>query len=85
MRLVRERQDHAGPRLYVASSTGIPLLCSECRWQGSRLPKVSCKRCGSPDVNETPVDGLNIRDLGDAQENPETAAWGYVDKSVFRC
>lgn len=66
-------------------STDIPLLCADCGWRGRRTPKVSCPRCGSPDVDETVVDSWAYEDLEESRDNPESAAWGYVDKSVFRC
>ena len=66
-------------------SADIPLLCLDCGWRGRRTPKISCPRCGSPDVHETAVDGWAYEDLEENGENPEGAAWGYVDKTVFRC
>jgi predicted RNA-binding Zn-ribbon protein involved in translation (DUF1610 family) len=68
------------------SSQCIPMLCLDCGWRGSRTPTQSCPRCGSTDLNRTPIQGAwAYEDLEDARENPETTAWGYVDKTVFRC
>jgi ribosomal protein L37E len=66
-------------------SQDIPLLCRDCGWRGFRTPRQSCRRCGSGDVDESPIESWAYADLEDARENPETADWGYVDKTVFRC
>ena len=66
-------------------SADIPLLCSDCGWRGRRTPKISCPRCGSLDVDETAVDSWAYADLEESRENPESAVWGYVEKTAFRC
>jgi hypothetical protein len=63
----------------------IPMLCLDCGWRGKRTPKVSCPKCGSPDVDDVAVDGWAYDDLDEFRDDPETAAWGYVGKTVFRC
>ncbi len=73
-------RDPDGPR-----ASDIPLLCLDCGWRGQRTPVLSCSRCGSPDVEQVGVDGWAFGDLEDARDNPETAEWGYVDKTMFRC
>jgi hypothetical protein len=69
----------------AAQSVDIPLLCLDCGWRGRRTPEVSCPRCGSTDVDETPIDGWAYADTEEAREEPKTAAWGYVDKTRFKC
>lgn len=66
-------------------STDIPLLCLDCGWRGRRTPGVSCPRCGSRDHDETPIDGWTYADRDEARERPESAEWGYVDKTLYRC
>lgn len=66
-------------------SEEIPLLCLECGWRGTRTPRVSCPRCASTEISETPVDGWAYADLEEARESPATAEWGYVDKADFKC
>ena len=66
-------------------SQDIPLICLDCGWRGRRTPIHACPRCGSPDVDQTGVDGWAYEDLDDARDDPAAASWGYVDKTVFRC
>lgn len=67
------------------SSHDIPLVCLDCGWRGRRTPTQSCPRCGSTDVDQTAIDGWAFADNEEAFENPDNAAWGYVDKTVSRC
>ena len=69
----------------VSTMGAIPLLCQSCGWRGSRTPIPSCRRCGSTEVDATPIDGWAYADLDEYREKPESAEWGYVDKTVFRC
>ena len=66
-------------------SSDIPLLCLDCGWRGRRTPVPSCGHCGSADLDQSGVDGWAYEDLEDARDHPDTAAWGYVDKTVFTC
>ena len=61
------------------------MLCLACGWRGTRTPMVSCPRCGSGEVEDTPVDGWAYEDLEELQEDPSGAAWGYVEKTNYRC
>jgi hypothetical protein len=64
----------------------IPLLCLDCGWKGLRTPTVSCSRCGSTDIDETPVEGAwAYEDNEEAADDPAHAAWGYFEKTVLRC
>jgi DNA-directed RNA polymerase subunit RPC12/RpoP len=66
-------------------SADIAMVCRDCGWRGRRTPTISCPRCASPDLDETAVDGWAYADLDEAREDPESAAWGYVDKAVYTC
>jgi ribosomal protein L37AE/L43A len=66
-------------------SPDIPLLCLDCGWRGRPTPRVSCPRCGSTDVDDTAVDGWAYEDLEEARDEPATAAWGYVEKTIYKC
>lgn len=66
-------------------SPGIPLLCLDCGWRGRRQTSIACPRCGSREYEESPVDSWAYADLEDARDHPDSAAWGYVDKTVRRC
>lgn len=73
-------RDPGAPR-----SADIPLLCMDCGWHGRRTPNPSCPRCGSPEVEGAAIDSWAYDDLEEAREHPETAAWGYLEKTAFRC
>ena len=75
--LVRDRE--------VDGSGDIPLVCLDCGWRGRRTPGVSCRRCGSANVDGTPVESWAYADLEEAREDPATAEWGYLEKTVYRC
>lgn len=61
------------------------MRCRACGHAWRRKPNVSCRRCGSGDVDEVAVDGWAYDDLEEARENPQTTAWSYVDKTLYRC
>jgi predicted RNA-binding Zn-ribbon protein involved in translation (DUF1610 family) len=67
------------------SSGEIPLVCLDCGWHGVRTPQVSCPRCASTEVDEIAIDGWAYGDLEEAREDPASASWGYVDKTLYRC
>lgn len=67
------------------SNNDIPLVCRDCGWHGRRTPGVSCRRCGSANVDGTPIDGWSFDDVEDARDHRSTAEWGYVEKTVYRC
>ena len=46
---------------------------------------MSCPRCRSTSLDETAVDGWAYADSEAAREAPESAEWGYVDKTHYRC
>jgi hypothetical protein len=69
----------------VTAGAGVPTRCSVCGHRWRRIPRPVCPRCGSGDVDETAIDGWAYDDLEEARENPATPAWGYVDKTSFRC
>lgn len=74
------------PSAQPSASSEIPLLCLDCGWKGSRTPRIVCSRCGSTDVDATPIESSwAYENAEDARENPNAADWGYVDKTVFRC
>lgn len=64
---------------------GIAVRCKACGHAWRRNPKVSCRRCGSGDVDDVAVDGWAYDDLEEARENPQTTAWSYVDKTLYCC
>ncbi len=66
-------------------SGDIAMVCLACGWRGRRTPTVSCHRCGSPDLDEVAVDSWAYADLEEASQNPESPAWGYVDKTQYSC
>jgi len=67
------------------TSADIPMVCLDCGWHGRRTPTISCPRCASADLDEAAVDSWAYADLDEAREYPESAAWGYVDKTVYTC
>ena len=74
-----ERDPSAGP------GQGIAVRCKACGRAWRRRPTVSCRRCGAGDVDEVAVDGWAYDDLEEARENPQTTAWSYVDRTLYRC
>ena len=64
---------------------GIAVRCKACGDAWRRTPTVSCRRCGSGEVDEVAVDGWAYDDIEEARENPQTTAWSYVDRTLYRC
>ena len=75
--LDRDREAPAGE--------GIPVVCLSCGHRFRRQPRVVCRRCGSGDVEDVPIDGWGFDDLEEAREHPDTASWSYVDRVLHRC
>src|SRR5688500_8447576 len=66
-------------------SADIPLLCLDCGCRGRRTPLVAGPRAGSRDRDEHRSVGWAYADRDEAQERPDSAEWGYVDKAAYRC
>jgi DNA-directed RNA polymerase subunit RPC12/RpoP len=63
----------------------IPLKCTKCDQTWSRQPSVVCPRCSSRDVDVAEYEGWSFDDHEEAREDPASAAWSYLDRSVIRC
>ena len=68
-----------------ADSPGIPIICNACGHRFTREPRIVCPRCGSVEVDESSVEGWAYDDPEEGREHPETAAWSYVDRLLYRC
>lgn len=62
----------------------IELTCEDCGHSWTRVPRQSCKRCGSVDIESTGYEGWAAEDIEELREDP-MAAWHNVDWATFRC
>lgn len=67
------------------SPGAIPLRCTKCAQVWERQPRIVCGHCGSSDVDVSGYLGWAFDDADEARDDPSTAAWSYLDRSIMNC
>jgi len=73
-----------GPRGNKKNRELIELTCEDCGHSWARVPRQSCNRCGSANIESTGYEGWAAEDIDELRDDP-TAAWHNVDWATFRC
>jgi predicted RNA-binding Zn-ribbon protein involved in translation (DUF1610 family) len=73
-----------GPRGTKKDRELIALTCEDCGHFWTRVPRQSCKRCGSVDIESGGYEGWAPEDVEELRDDP-SGAWHTVDWATFRC